>query len=81
MILPPCRGNCERRSAVPNCHNEETCPAWGEYERKVREQRERRRQTGAAYQDYRAARRKKQKTFNSEWERLKKGKPRWQDTD
>ena len=31
-LNPPCRKDCPRRRAQPNCHNREYCPAWGEFE-------------------------------------------------
>lgn len=35
-----CPKNCPNRCAVPNCHNEETCPVWAEYMRSKREMEE-----------------------------------------
>lgn len=26
-----CPPNCPNRCAIPNCHNEETCPIWAEH--------------------------------------------------
>lgn len=32
-----CPPNCPKRSAVPNCHNEETCEIWAKHMKRKRE--------------------------------------------
>ena len=46
-----CPKDCPRRRAVPNCHNEETCPIWAEHMKRSRALAEARARAKAAEDD------------------------------
>ena len=51
-----CPPNCPNRCAIPNCHNEKTCPIWAKHMQRKRELQERIAKAKASEDDVTAVR-------------------------